>query len=130
MLVITVVTKDSTRELVLDQDSVTIGSGPTCDVVLPKAAKLHATIGFDPADQLVIMDHGTFRGTRVDGRKVRGVAEVGDGTIEIARSKLRVLRVAPPDLAVEQLEPVERQLVRAAARGDDASRLVYADWLE
>ena len=129
MLVITVTTKGSTSEHALDQEAVTIGSGPACDVIVPKAAKLHATIQIDRNDRLIIVDH-SFWGTKLDGRRIHDKAEIGEGTIAIARSTLRVLRVAPPDLAIERFDLVEQQLVRAVARGDEASRLVYADWLE
>jgi uncharacterized protein (TIGR02996 family) len=130
MLIITIETRGQARELAFDKETVTVGSEPGCDVVVPKAAKSHATISIDRADRVVIQDHDTFWGTKLDGRKVRGRVEIGDGTIAIGKSTLRVRRVAPPDLALERMEPVERELVRATARGDDASRLVYADWLE
>ena len=56
VLIITVSTKDSTHELVFDKATVTIGSDAACDVVLPKAAKHHATIHNVDTHQVMLVE--------------------------------------------------------------------------
>jgi uncharacterized protein (TIGR02996 family) len=91
-----------------------------------------------PADHaMVLYDLSSKIGTYVNGRRLVGAtaAELGnDDRVQIAQYSLAFRRVVS-DLVdghrpyVVQ-EPVEHALLQAIATGDDASRVVYADWLE
>jgi hypothetical protein len=54
----------------LHKDVTTIGSGPGCDIRLPRLEALHAEIRHDDEDEYVLVRLGSSDGTRVNGAPV------------------------------------------------------------
>ena len=64
--------KEAGKNLFFDQDSVTIGRTPECDIILydPGVSRQHARISAD-GDGYVVEDMGSANGTRVNGEVVQ-----------------------------------------------------------
>ncbi|HWO20094.1 MAG TPA: FHA domain-containing protein [Kofleriaceae bacterium] len=82
--------------------------------------------------RISVADLGSASGTFVGGQRLAAPRVVGPrDRIAAGAYTLRALLVAPePAGAYQSRAPLERELLDAIATGDDASRLVYADWLE
>lgn len=116
-------------------------------------ATTHVTIGHLPDNQLVldgdsvdarharivvqggrvtVVDLQSASGTFVGGARLGGPRAIGPRDLIAAGAyTLRAFLVSPePVTAYLSVDPVERELLDAIAAGDEASRLVYADWLE
>lgn len=106
------------NQLVLDADS---------------ADPRHARVVVHDA-KVVLVDLRSAGGTFVDGTRLASPRVVKPANrIAIGAYTLAVFLVAPEAIeaaTLPQRDAVERDLLDAIAGGDDASRLVYADWLE
>ena len=155
---ILVTAEDGTRDRHLfDLGEVTIGRTPDNHIALPVAviSKRHARI-VRKDDRYILVDLKSMNGTYLNGRKITAplLVKPGDrivmGTfvLELVLDDLEEARdtvdhhdedptidrspqvpppVPPPPLG---RDPVETQLLAAIDARDDASRIVYADWLE
>ncbi|MBX3155845.1 MAG: TIGR02996 domain-containing protein [Deltaproteobacteria bacterium] len=111
-----------------------IGSGPNHQLELTNGVEpKHAVLFQGGRNNLVVAPAGGL--VRVGGKKVWTDREVGP------RDEIRIgaytlyARVRMPEpigagAVVKIRDPAEQRLLDAIAGGDDASRLVYADWLE
>lgn len=110
-----------------EQPEIEIGSSPSSHLVLPhdSVAPRHATLKLDPSDSSCVVTATNLRAVLVNGEQTlaRNVYE-GD-LIHIGGYRIVVLEREPVP-AAEQVF-----LDRLAAEpGDEATRHVYADWLE
>lgn len=112
---------------------VTIGHLPHNQLVLDgdSVDAQHARISVR-GGRISIADLGSASGTFVGGQRLTAPRVLGPrDRIAAGAYTLWVLLVAPePAGAYESRAPLERELLDAIAAGDEASRLVYADWLE
>lgn len=122
------------HRLQLSRTLVTIGSLPHSDIVLPPqtVAPQHARILVQDG-RFVVVSLSFDAATRINGRRVGGpmVCRPTD-QIEIGAYRLRLAFATqrqPPEPRVP-VDPVELSLIEAIEKGDESSRLVYADWLE
>lgn len=108
-----------------ESTSVTIGRKAGSDLVLDDrtVSREHARLEV-VANRCRISDLGSTLGTRVDGTSIERPTFISPTTrIQIGSYELAVTLEAVRD-------PVEDSLLAAIAAGDDASRAIYADWLE
>jgi len=112
---------------------VTIGHLPDNQLVLDgdSVDARHARIVVQ-AGRVTVVDLQSASGTFVGGARLGGPRAVGPRDLIAAGAyTLRAFLVSPePATAYPSAGPVERELLDAIAAGDEASRLVYADWLE
>ena len=114
---------------------VQIGSGPENAVVLadPRVAKAHARVVMRDGKHILV-DLKTEHGTFVDGRRLTTPLVIKEHyRIALGGYTLQLLAMHAEVIAgatVQLRAPIEQALLEAITRGDDASRLVYADWLE
>ena len=116
-----------------DKPEITIGRVQGNDIVLPKGnvSKRHARVVLKEGKQILV-DLKSTNGTFVNGRRITSPIVVtaadkillGDFALEIAP-----LEDFEDEDTVE-VAATELRLLAAIAQRDDASRLVYADWLE
>lgn len=120
-------TEEGAREL-------TVGRSGTCDIQLGRANvhRTHARIAYRPSDgAFVVTDLNTQTGTYVNGTRVRGEATLEPGdTLFIGDHKIRLEDGRP--VGADSMDPSEQEFLAALDRSptDDATRLVYGDWLE
>lgn len=113
---------------------VEIGSHPRCDVVLPHAqvAAFHARLVARDGKYILVDLEG--QGTFVRGKPVANPVVIREhDPITIGPYALHVVTLdyeTVDGARVIARDATEQQLLDAIARGDDASRGVYADWLE
>jgi uncharacterized protein (TIGR02996 family) len=114
-------------------NQVTIGSSADAMLRLaPESADaMHARIVMRTR-KLIVVDLKSAGGTYVDRRRLTAPLVIDPASeLAIGDYTLRAfvvddeLETAPPERG-----PIERDLLAAIERGDDSSRLVYADWLE
>jgi len=125
---------ETTRREVFDQPEVTIGRVQDNDIVLPvgNVSKRHARIVLKN-DKYIVVDLRSTNGTYVNGRRLTSPLVVReDDKIYIGDY---VLTVRPPEESVDdedtlEVDATELRLLAAVAQRDEASRIVYADWLE
>jgi len=123
---------ESRRE-VFDKPEITIGRVDGNDLVLPEGAisKRHARCVFRDG-KFIIVDLKSTNGTYVNGRKITSPLVIrDDDKIYIGQYSLQIGR--PDELEDDdtlEVEATELRLLAAIAQRDEASRLVYADWLE
>jgi uncharacterized protein (TIGR02996 family) len=112
---------------------VTIGHLPDNQLVLDRDSvdARHARIAVRDR-RVVVADLKSASGTFVGGVRLKQPLELGPGDLIAAGAyTLRAFIVDPEPVAAYRIRsPLERELLDAIAAGDDASRLVYADWLE
>jgi uncharacterized protein (TIGR02996 family) len=112
---------------------VTIGHLPDNQLVLDRDSvdARHARIAVLDR-KVTVIDLGSTAGTFVRGVRLREPREVGpDDAIATGAYTLSAFVVDPEPVGAYLVRsPIERQLLDAVAAGDEASRLVYADWLE
>ncbi len=112
---------------------VTIGHRPHNQLVLDgdSVDAQHARISVR-GGRVSVADLGSASGTFVGGQRLAAPRVIGPrDRIAAGAYTLSVLLVAPePAGAFRSRAPLERELLDAIAAGDEASRLVYADWLE
>jgi uncharacterized protein (TIGR02996 family) len=125
---------EPTRRRTYAATDVTIGHHHGCQLVLDadSADAAHARVVRD--GKVVLVDLRSAAGTFVGGRRLASpmVVQPAD-RIAIGAYTLAAFVVTPESLDPTTLpvrDPVERDLLDAIAAGDEASRLVYADWLE
>jgi uncharacterized protein (TIGR02996 family) len=108
-----------------------IGSASDNLLVLEGADPRHARLVVRDGKRIVV-DLESARGTFVNRKRLAAPSLLGDGDeVGIGAYTLRALLVdAEPYEPLHERDAVERDLLAAIAAGDDASRLVYADWLE
>lgn len=122
------------RREVFDQPEITIGRVNGNDIILPggNVSKRHARIVLRD-DKYIVVDLKSTNGTYVNGRKLTSPLVVReDDKIYIGDY---LLAVGPPDESVDdedtlEVDATELRLLAAVAQRDEASRIVYADWLE
>jgi uncharacterized protein (TIGR02996 family) len=127
------------RRVQIDGAEATIGRHSSSDVQLPRGnvSKRQARI-VRRDDAIIVIDLKSTNGTYVNGKKITSpfivVHEhdkiyIGDYLIVVRGDDLEptVERPLPPYLA---RDPVEQRLLTGIAERDEASRVVYADWLE
>jgi uncharacterized protein (TIGR02996 family) len=115
---------------------ITIGADAGNDLVLDAAAGVDARHGrlVRQAGHYILVDFETTAGTFVNGRKIvapqvvreRDIVMVGDVRLELVTLGYEEIGTA----ALAPRAPLEHELLEAIGHGDEASRLVYADWLE
>jgi uncharacterized protein (TIGR02996 family) len=117
---------ERSRRHVTEQDDIVIGRSLTSDFVLSdiSVSRRHCRLAVS-AGGFVIQDLGSTNGTTANGAEVHGPVEVRPGAA-LAIGAFKLTLGAPE----QPRSPVEDGLLQAIGRGDDASRLVYADWLE
>jgi DNA-binding NtrC family response regulator len=80
---------DSGQELVLDGEPVSVGSHPSCDLVLGDAAVSARHFAIEPREQRYLLrDLGSTNGTAVGGMRVESVYLAAAAEIEIGESRL------------------------------------------
>lgn len=114
---------------------VTIGSDRENDVVLPDTRRVsnrHARLVVKDG-KYILVDLRSATGTFVNGRKLSAPLVVKESDVIL----IGVMRIEIVTLGYDQIgdsyvarDAKETELLAAIASGDDASRLVYADWLE
>jgi uncharacterized protein (TIGR02996 family) len=115
----------------------------TTQVSIGHLADNHLVLASDSADarharvvafdrKVMVLDLKSASGTFVGGKRLTSPLVIGPhDQIAIGAYTLNAFLVDPePIAAVRIRSPVERELLDAIVAGDDASRLVYADWLE
>jgi uncharacterized protein (TIGR02996 family) len=112
---------------------VTIGHLPDNQLVLDRDSvdARHARIAVRDR-RVTIADLQSASGTFVGGKRLGKPREIGPSDLIAAGAyTLSAFLVEPEPVATYRIRgPLERELLDAIAAGDDASRLVYADWLE
>jgi len=112
---------------------VTIGHAEGCQLVLAEdsADARHARIVVKDT-KVIIVDLKSAGGTFVGGRRMTSPLVVKPADpIAIGAYTLHAFLVeAAPIGTFRSRGPLERELLEAIGEGDQASRLVYADWLE
>jgi len=125
------------RRVSFAKPEILIGRSRNNHLVLPQAgvSRLHARLSRKQGWPFV-EDMGSGNGTLVNGAQLRAQQRLYPGDrIQIdgytitfePGDEIAVERVAVP---VEAVEAVEERFLADIAKRDDASRLVYADWLE
>jgi uncharacterized protein (TIGR02996 family) len=113
----------STTEIELDKAEIRVGSAPESDVVVRGAERHHCTIEVRAAGCFLISRSDAV--TDVNGKPAyQPTALYASDKVRIADYTLVVEFVSPG------IHPIEDQLLAAIESGDDASRDVYADWLD
>lgn len=113
-----------------------LGSSPDNDLVLDARWRIsarHARLVVKDG-HYILVDVKSGSGTYVNGRKMSSpqvvretdVIMLGDVRVEIVTLAYEDIR----DQAIVAREPLEHELLEAIGHGDEASREVYADWLE
>src|SRR5690349_19717376 len=113
---------------------VTIGRDERNDVVLSElnVSRRHARMVLKDG-KYILVDLKSTHGTFVNGRRMTApllVSPSDDIRIDSYQLTYEDIAVAPVDDNFPASDPTEAQLLDAIARHDEASRLVYADWLE
>ena len=123
---------ESRRE-VFDKPEITIGRVDGNDLKLPEGAisKRHARCVFRDGKHIIV-DLKSTNGTYVNGRKITSPIVIrDDDKICIGQYSLQIR--LPDELEDDdtvEVDATELRLLAAIAQRDEASRLVYADWLE
>jgi uncharacterized protein (TIGR02996 family) len=134
VLVVSVTEKGgTTRTLELAETEVTIGRASENQIVLPRGnvSKRHARIVLKDG-RIIIVDLKSTNGTFVNGRKITSPLVVReDDKIYVCDFVLQ-FRVDDvfEDYDTAEVDATELRLLAAIAHRDEASRSVYADWLE
>jgi uncharacterized protein (TIGR02996 family) len=113
---------------------VTIGHLPDNQLVLAcdSVDARHARIAVR-GKEVTVMDLKSAAGTYVEGKRTTWPPAVVEPHHRIAAGAytLNAFLVDPEPVGAYRIRgPIERELLDAIAAGDEASRLVYADWLE
>jgi uncharacterized protein (TIGR02996 family) len=105
-------------------------TSPPSDLLLPSTFVSRAHCALDENDErCMIVDLGSTSGTYVNDRKIAKPTELQPGDrITIGGVSMSFVRVIAPPFAFA--DATEAQLAAAIAARDDASFVVYADWLE
>lgn len=121
------------RTFEFDKPEITIGRVQGNDIVLPKGniSKRHARIVVKDG-KYILVDLKSTNGTYLNGRQITSpIVFRADDTIIIGDF---TFSIGPIDSFEEEdtveVEATELRLLAAIAQRDDASRMVYADWLE
>lgn len=109
--------------------SISIGRAGDNDLVLgdETVEPHHAVLRFER--ERVIVEPSGDALVLVGKKRVRTSKSLIGGTLTIGAYQLRIVGASPLQV-VGAPDPVERELLEAIADRDEASRLVYADWLE
>ncbi len=112
---------------------VTIGYLPDNQLVLDRDSvdARHARIAVRDR-KVTVLDLQSATGTFVGGKRVDRPRVIGPrDQIAAGAYTLQAFLVDPEPVGTYRIQgPLERELLDAIAAGDEASRLVYADWLE
>jgi uncharacterized protein (TIGR02996 family) len=120
---------------VFDKQEITIGRVTGNDVVLPhgSVSRRHARIVIKD-EKFILVDLRSTNGTSVNGRRLTSPLVITEhDLISIGEVRISVEEEDPPTtewFPAPVLDPVEERLIAAIAARDQASRIVYADWLE
>jgi uncharacterized protein (TIGR02996 family) len=120
------------REL-FERPEITIGRVNGNDIVLPRGnvSKRHARCVYKD-DRYILVDLKSTNGTYVNGRKITSPMVIREDD-RIAIGDFMMV-IGPPDQIEDddtvEVDATELRLLAAIAQRDEASRLVYADWLE
>jgi uncharacterized protein (TIGR02996 family) len=123
------------QRFVFDKAEITIGRVSGNDLVLPNAgvSRRHARLAVK-GDRFLLIDLKSTNGTFVNGRRIASPIELAEhDVIAIGEIRLSVEEEEGPTtlwFPAPALDPVEERLIAAIAARDQASRVVYADWLE
>ncbi len=135
MFQVEITARDGTKRCeVFDAPEITIGRVKDNDIILPvgNVSKRHARIVLKD-DKYIVVDLKSTNGTYVNGRKLTSPLVVHeDDKIYIGDFSIMV---GPPDEVIDdhdtlEVDATELRLLAAIAQRDEASRAVYADWLE
>jgi uncharacterized protein (TIGR02996 family) len=117
-----------------DRTEITIGRQAS-DIILPmgNVSKYHARCVLKDG-RIILVDLKSTNGTYVNGRKLTSPivlhdndkVDVGDFTLEFSIDEFAEL----DEYDTAEVDVTELRLLAAIAHRDEASRLVYADWLE
>lgn len=113
-----------TQRITSDKDEISLGTCPDADVRLEGAdiAARHCKLVIQPAGCLLVCEAGT---TRVNGKLLeRSTPLYATDKVFVGGYSFMIETLARAPDATEE------QLLADIAAGDDASRMVYADWLE
>jgi uncharacterized protein (TIGR02996 family) len=121
------------RRFELSQREITIGRTQDNDLVAPKGnvSKRHARL-IDKDGTCIAVDLKSTNGTYVNGRKITGPTVITpNDKLYVGDFVLRIEVFEDVfDEDTREVEATELRLLAAIAQRDDASRQVYADWLE
>src|SRR5689334_1603635 len=120
------------RRMVFNKPEVTIGRVQGNDIVLPKGniSKRHARIVLKD-DKFILVDLKSTNGCYLNSRRITSPVVVKDDD-DIVIGDFRFV-IGPDDTDDEdtlEVAATELRLLAGVAQRDEASRLVYADWLE
>jgi uncharacterized protein (TIGR02996 family) len=112
----------------------TIGRAKGNDIVLPAdlVSRRHARLVVKDGKYIIVDLKSTY-GTFVNERRLTSPLVVGEqDVIRIQDYRLTYIAIDVPVVAANYraADPIEEALIRAIEDRDEASRLVYADWLE
>ena len=140
MLALTIREKNGEeRQLIMDQEDVTIGRAATCEIVLPRnnISKRHARL-VDKHDKVVVVDLRSTNGTYVNGRRITAPelltledkVYIGDFVIRLTRpseqhpsQRITGAFMADPAISSPDLEPRGARLPTQAADIGDMQSL-------
>ncbi len=117
------------------QRDILIGRDPQAQIVVtdPTVESRHARLVVKDG-RYILVDLKSTAGTFVNGQKLTAPRIVREtDVLVIGRTRLAIATLGYEELAGERYvprDPAEAELADAIDRGDAASRLVYADWLE
>jgi uncharacterized protein (TIGR02996 family) len=121
----------TTRRQIFTVGEITIGSNPESHVYIPGADLRHARIVVKDL-RFVLVDMKSTTGTWVNERRFNVVVVKSSDKIRVIDHSLQIIDVARGRLVEPFVarDATERDLLAAINAGDEASRLVYGDWLE
>ena len=133
MIVVSIAARDgSIRRLEFDKPEITIGRVQGNDIVIGKGnvSKRHARLVVRQG-KYIIVDLKSTNGTYVNGRRITSplVIEESD-LVFVGDYKLTFSVEEPDDEPTLEVDATELRLLAAITQRDEASRTVYADWLE
>ena len=123
------------QRFVFDKAEITIGRVQGNDLVLPNAgvSRRHARVVIKD-NRFILVDLRSTNGTFVNGRRLVSPMVIAEhDLITIGEIRLSLEEEEGPTtewFPAPALDPVEERLIAAIAARDQASRVVYADWLE
>jgi len=122
----------TTRRQIFTASEIHIGSRDDSDLCVPTADVRHARIVIHHS-RYILVDLKSNTGTYCNERRLTAPLIVTPSdAIRVVEHRVQIVDVAPARLdgGYVARDPFEQALLDAIVDGDEASRLVYADWLE